>query len=82
MNISAQRPALLGAPEADDPDELLNRLLGDLEYDATILASVALAALREARFGDDMPALCAAIKTARSLVISMAQTFNKIERAR
>jgi len=59
-----------------DPDELLV----ELEDDARVLASIALGALREARFGD-VEALREAIKIARRQVIEMAKTFNRLEGA-
>ena len=67
-----------GAQEAD-PDAQLNDLLAGIDDDARILASIALGASREANFGDDIPALRAAINTARLVVIRMAQGFNKLE---
>ena len=67
-------------PKAEpDPDAQIDDLLASIEYDALLLASIALSVEREARFGDDIPALRSAINTARLVIIKMAQAFNRIE---
>jgi len=83
---NAKRPkhknTLIGSFDLQMPSGLVVRgamLLGAIDEDAIYLATGALAAEREARHGDDLVALCGAIKTARALVIRMAQALAEIE---
>jgi hypothetical protein len=62
-----------------NPDERIDKLLAAVEYDALLLASTALAAEREARFGDNIPALRDSVKTARLVVIRMLKALSEIE---
>jgi hypothetical protein len=57
------------------------RLLDELEYDANVLASMALALNREARFDDDRAALRAALMAIREHVKLMIATFKQLEEA-
>jgi hypothetical protein len=79
MNAAAATTVPAPFAGAQDPDLQIYALLAGIEYDALTLASIAIGAEREARFGDDIPALRSAINTARLTVIAMVQAFNKLE---
>jgi hypothetical protein len=57
------------------------QLLDELEYDGVILASMALALNREARFADDRAALRDAITAIHEHVNLMLATFKRLEEA-